>query len=163
MLPCGAALAARALVPARIRSTTAALAAVTATALIAALPLAYAATRPTFQSPKAPLAAWLEAHGLTYGLGSYDDGSTVTVLSGNRIQLQAVHVGARRIGRSHYEVREDWYFPAQHDATFAVANPAQHLPVSVVLRDFGKPAATYKVDNWTVMVYKKNLLRLVRV
>jgi hypothetical protein len=72
-------------------------------------------------------------------------------------------VGARRIARSHYEVRQDWYFPAQHDATFAVANAAQHLPVSVVLHNFGKPAATYKVDNWTIMVYKKNLLRLVRL
>ena len=163
VLPCGAALAARALVPARIRNTTAALAAVTATALIAALPLAYAATRPAFHSPKAPLAAWLQAHGLTYGLASYDDGATVTVLTGNRIQLQAVHVGAKRIGRSHYEVREDWYYPSQHDATFAVANAAQDLPVSVVLRNFGQPAATYKVDNWTIMVYKKNLLRLVGV
>jgi hypothetical protein len=162
VLPCGAALAARALVPARIRGTKAALASVTATALIAALPLAYAATRPAFQSPKAPLAAWLEAHRLTYGLGSYDDGATVTVLTGNRIQLQVVHVGARKIARSHYEVREDWYFPSQHDATFAVANAAQHLPVSVVVRNFGKPAATYKVGNWTIMVYKKNLLRRVR-
>jgi hypothetical protein len=161
VLPCGAALAARALVPARIRGTKAALASVTAAALIAALPLAYAATRPTFHSPKAPLAAWLEAHGLTYGLGSYDDGATVTVLTGNRTQLQVLHVGAGKLGRSHYEVRQDWYYPAQHDATFAVANPAQHLPVSVFLHHFGKPAATYKVDNWTVMVYKKNLLRLV--
>ena len=161
VLPCGAALAARALVPARIKSTTTALAAVTATALIAALPLAYAATRPAFQSPKAPLAAWLEAHRLTYGLGTYDDGATVTVLAGNRVQLQVLHVGYR-LGRSHYEVREDWYFPARHDATFAVANPAQRLPASLIRHDFGPPAATYKVDNWTVMVYKKNLLRLVR-
>jgi hypothetical protein len=161
VLPCGAALAARALVPARIRGTKAALASVTAAALIAALPLAYAATRPAYQSPKAPLAAWLEAHRLTYGLGTYDDGATVTVLTGNRIQLQVVHVGYR-LGRSHYEVREDWYFPAQHDATFAVASPAQRLPASLIRHDFGKPAATYKVDDWTVMVYKKNLLRLVR-
>jgi hypothetical protein len=160
VLPCGAALAARALVPARIKSTRAALAAVTATALIAALPLAYAATRPTFQPPKAPLAAWLEAHGLTYGLASYDDGSTVTVLTGNRIQLQAIHRGATSLGRSHYEVRQDWYFPSQHDATFAVAS-ARWLPASVVQHYFGKPAAAYKVGNWTVMVYKKNLLRLV--
>ena len=142
------------------QDTKAALAAVTATALIAALPLAYAATRPAFQSPKAPLAAWLEAHGLTYGLGTYDDGSTVTVLSANRVQLQVLHVGYR-LERSHYEVREDWYYPSRHDATFAVANPAQRLPASLILHDFGKPAATYKVDSWTIMVYQKNLLRLV--
>jgi hypothetical protein len=160
VLPCGAVLAAR-LVPGWIRGTRAAFATVAATALVAALPLAYAATRPTFQTTKAPLAAWLEAHGLTYGIGTYDDGPAVTVLSGNRVQLRALHVGYR-LGRSHYEVKQDWYFPAQYDATFAVANPAYHLPVSLIRHDFGPPAATYKVDNWTVMVYKKNLLRLVR-
>jgi hypothetical protein len=93
----------------------AAFASVTAAALIAALPLAYAATRPNFQPQKAPLAAWLEAHGLTYGVGSYDDGATVTVLTGNRIQLRVLHVGATSLGRSHYEVREDWYLSSQHD------------------------------------------------
>jgi hypothetical protein len=72
-----------------------------------------------------------------------------------------LHVGYR-LERSHYEVREDWYYPSQHDATFAVANPAQRLPASLILYDFGPPAATYKVDRWTVMVYQKNLLRLVR-
>jgi hypothetical protein len=160
VLPCSAVLAAR-LVPGLIRGTRAAFAWVTATALVAALPLAYAATRPVFHSPKAPLAAWLEAHGLTYGVGTYDDGSAVTVFSGDRVQILALHVGYR-LGRSHYEAKEGSYFPAQHDATFAVANPYYHLPASLIRHDFGPPAATYKVDNWTVMVYKKNLLRQVR-
>jgi len=160
VLPCSAVLAAR-LVPGLIRGTRAAFAWVTATALVAALPLAYAATRPVFHSPKAPLAAWLEAHGLTYGVGTYDDGSAVTVFSGDRVQILALHVGYR-LGRSHYEAKEGSYFPAQYDATFAVANPYYHLPASLIRHDFGPPAATYKVDNWTVMVYKKNLLRQVR-
>ncbi|HEX3513884.1 MAG TPA: hypothetical protein VHT26_07790 [Trebonia sp.] len=160
VLPCGAALAAR-LVPGLIKGTRAAVAAVTATALVAAVPLAYAATRPTFHSPKAPLAAWLEAHGLTYGVGTYDDAAILTVLTGNKVQLRPLHVGYR-LGRSHYEVKQDWYFPAQYDATFAVANPHYSLPASLIRHDFGPPAATYKVDSWTVMVYKKNLLRQLR-
>jgi hypothetical protein len=160
VLPCGAALAARALVPGRIRGTMVAFASVTAAALIAALPLAYAATRPNLQPPKAPLAAWLEAHGLTYGVGSYDDGAAVTVLTGNRVQLRVLHVGATLLGRSHYEVRDDWYLPSQHDANFAVASPAW-LPVSLLLHRFGQPAAIYTVDSWTVMVYKQNLLQLI--
>jgi hypothetical protein len=72
-----------------------------------------------------------------------------------------IHVGATSIGRSNYEVKQRWYFPSLHDATFAVANPAWRFPPSVVVHYFGKPAATYKVDSWTVMVYKKNLLRLL--
>ena len=38
----------------------------------------------------APLAAWLEAHGLTYGIAGYWDASIVTLQSGNRVQIRAV-------------------------------------------------------------------------
>jgi hypothetical protein len=53
--------------------------AVTATALAALVPLAAAATRPPLRPATAPLAAWLEAHGLTYGIAGYWDASVVTM------------------------------------------------------------------------------------
>ena len=90
VLPCGAVLAARALVPARIIGRSRAFAAVAATGLIALLPLAAAATRPPISPATAPLAAWLEAHGLTYGIAGYWDASIVTLQSGNRVQIRAV-------------------------------------------------------------------------
>lgn len=161
LLPCGAVLAARALVPARIRGTAAAFASVTAAALVAALPLAYAAARPSFQSPKAPLAAFLEAHHLTYGLGTYDDGPTVSVLSHDKVQLVPIHVGYSTLAPFTFEAKRQWYFSSQHDATFVVARPDLRLPPSIVVHHFGQPAATYKLDNWVIMVYKKNLLRLL--
>jgi hypothetical protein len=161
VLPCGALLASRALVPARIRSTTLAIAAVTAAAVVAVVPLAVAAVRPVHQSPKDPLVATLESHGLTYGLAIYDDGSTATVLSRNKVQLETLNVGATSLGRSHYEVKEDWYFPSLYYADYVVADPAQRLPPSVVILYFGEPTTTYKVGHLTIMVYKKNLLRLL--
>ena len=70
VLPCGAVLAARACVPGRIIGAARARAALAAAAVAALLPLAAAATRPP--SPAAaPLAAWLEARGLTYGIAGY--------------------------------------------------------------------------------------------
>jgi hypothetical protein len=163
LLPCGAVLAARALVPERIRGALPAIASAAVAALVVALPLAYAATRPNFPSAKAPLAAWLAAHGLTYGLSCPDDSSATALLTSNRVELRAVHIGAFTLGRSHFETKESWYFPSLHDATFAVANPGQNLPASVFLRYFGQPAATYQVDGWTVMVYRENLLTVLSV
>jgi hypothetical protein len=161
LLPSGAVLAARALTPARIGNARVAVAALAAVALAAALPLAYAATRPSFQPPKAPLAAFLEAHGLTYGLGTYDDGPTVTVLSHNKVQLFPIHVGATSLAPYTFEAKKQWYFPSLHDATFVVARPDLRLPPSLVLHYFGTPATTYRLDNWVIMVYRKNLLSLL--
>ncbi len=161
LLPSGAVLAARALTPARIARTRVAFAAIAAVALVAALPLAYAATRPSFQPPKAPLAAFLEAHRLTYGLGTYDDGPTVTVLSHNAVQLVPIHVGATTLAPYTFEAKRQWYSPALHDATFVVARPDLRTPPSLFLHYFGAPAATYRLDNWVIMVYRKNLLSLL--
>ncbi|MGH3281394.1 MAG: hypothetical protein ACRDNW_19970, partial [Trebonia sp.] len=154
-----AALAARALVPARFKGTKSAFASVAAAGLIAALPWAYAAARPTFKQPEAPLAAWLQAHGLHYGLGSYGDGSTITVLTHGKVKLRVAHVGATSFGRSHYEVREDWYFPSRYDATFVVADPSARLSEALIVHRWGKPFKTYQVDGRAVLVYHKNLLQ----
>jgi hypothetical protein len=159
LLPSGAVLAARALTPARIERTRLAFAALAAVALAATLPLAYAATRPSYQPPKAPLVAFLEAHGLTYGLGTYDDGPTVTVLSHNKVQLFPVHVGASTLAPYTFEAKKQWYSPALHDATFVVARPDLRAPISVFLHQFGPPVKTYRLDDWVIMVYQKNLLR----
>jgi hypothetical protein len=84
VVSCGTVLAARALVPARITGMSRAFAAVAATGLIALLSLAAAATRPPMSPASAPLAAWLEAHGLRYGIAGYWDASIVTLQSGSR-------------------------------------------------------------------------------
>ena len=157
VLPCGAVLAARALVPARITSTSRALAAVAATGLIALLPLATAATRPPASPASAPLAAWLEAHGLRYGIAGYWDASIVTLQSGNRVQIRAVDL-YRHLYVPGWETNTLWYDASRYDATFAVADSHGRYPAARFEYFLGKPAATYRVAGWLVLVYRANLL-----
>ena len=86
VLPCGAVLAARACVPSRIVGAWRAPVAIAAVAVVALVPLAAAATRSPATPAAARLSTWLEAHGLTYGIGGYWDASAVTVQSGDRVQ-----------------------------------------------------------------------------
>jgi hypothetical protein len=157
VLPCGAVLAARALVPARITGMPRALAAAAATGLIALLPLATAATRPPASPASAPLAAWLEAHGLRYGIAGYWDASIVTLQSGNRVQIRAVDL-YRHIYVPGWETNTLWYDASRYDATFAVADSHGRYPAARFEHFLGKPAATYRVAGWLVLVYRANLL-----
>jgi hypothetical protein len=162
VLPCGAVLAARALVPARITGMSRAFAAVAATGLIALLPLAAAATRPPMSPASAPLAAWLEAHGLTYGIAGYWDASIVTLQSGNRVQIRAVDLyPGLNIYAPDWETNALWYNASRYDATFVVADYHGLYPAAYFEHFFGKPAATYRVASWFVLVYRTNLLRRI--
>jgi hypothetical protein len=161
VLPCGAVLAARALVPARIANMVTAFVAVAATALAAVLPLAFAASAPLDKPYVAPLTAWLEAHHLSYGLAQYWQTSAATLQSGGRVQIRTVGTG-KKVTASGYEVKTSWYDPSLHDATFVVVDLYdKKLPPATYERFFGKPAATYRVSFYLVMVYRTNLLRLL--
>ena len=165
---CGAVLAARALVPARITGMSRAFAAVAATGLIALLSLATAATRPPASPASAPLAAWLEAHGLRYGIAGYWDASIVTLQSGSRVQIRAVdlyrnidgHPGLK-IYAPGWESNDLWYNASRYDATFAVADSHGSYPAAGFEHVLGKPAATFWVASWLVLVYRANLLQRI--
>jgi hypothetical protein len=162
VLPCGAVLAARACVPARITGVPQAFLTVTATALAALLPLAAAATRPPMTPPTAPLAAWLEAHGLTYGIAGYFDASIVTMQSGNRVRIRSVNLTRNsKVDAAIYETNALWYDASRYDATFVVAHRSGSYTVAEFEQDLGRPAATYQVESWYVLVYRTNLLRQV--
>ena len=163
VLPCGAVLAARACVPARITGRITGMPrtflAVTATALAALVPLAAAATRPPLRPATAPLAAWLEAHGLTYGIAGYWDASVVTMQSGDRVQIRAVDLKYKKILIPYWETNALWYSASRYDARFVVADG--HLgkyPAATFERHFGRPVATYRVASWFVLIYRTNLL-----
>jgi hypothetical protein len=158
VLPCGAVLAARALVPARITGTPRAFAAVAAAGLIALLPLTAAATRPPMRPAVAPLAAFLEAHGLTYGIAGYWDASVVTLQSGNRVKVRTVDVWGK-IEAAGWESNALWFNPAKYDATFAVANYYGEYSAARFEHFLGKPAAAYRVAGLWVLIYRTNLLR----
>ena len=105
----------------------------------------------------APLAAWLEAHGLKYGIAGYWDASIVTLQSGNRVQIRAVDL-YRHLYVPGWETNTLWYDASRHDATFAVADSHGRYPAASFEHFLGKPAATYRVAGWLVLVYRANLL-----
>jgi len=185
VLPCGAVLAARACVPAGVLDAQQARLAAAAVGLAAVLPLtAAAATLPPVTAPAVPLAAWLEAHGLRYGIAGYWDASAVTLQSGGKIQVRAVVStkgqaltaaeaaepagqfgqlwGPGKIRPFYWETKPDWYHAAAHDATFVIANgqfpDSAPLTSAEVQYAFGRPAAVYQVAGRAIMIYRTNLL-----
>jgi hypothetical protein len=161
VLPFGAVLAARACVPARPADARSGRMALAAAALAALLPLTAAATLPPVTQNAVPVAAWLEAHGLTYGIAGYWDASAVTVQSGNRVQVRAVVQPDGRITPYGWETKPSWYDPSQHDATFVIGYPnsdPSDLTVAEAEQNFGRPTAIYQVAGRVILVYEKNLL-----
>ena len=162
VLPFGAVLAARACVPARITDVWRARAVLAAAALAALLPWSAAATVPPVVPTAVPVAAWLEAHGLTYGIAGYWDASAVTVQSGNRVQVRAVVLPHDRIVPYGWETKPSWYDSSQHDATFVIgysSSAGGNITPAIAERNFGRPAAVYQVAGRVILVYQKNLLK----
>ena len=110
------------------------------------------------------LATWLTQHHLSYGLSNYYAASLLSVDSGGSMVVPL----NRRNGQlvlSPWNSQASWYDPAQHDATFFVANQKQDCPPddaaaweAAARSAFGPPAATYSVAGAEVMVWHHNLL-----
>jgi len=174
IVPFGAALAARVLVPAAqakaaapapARIRRARLAALVAGAAVLAgytAGFGYELTRPSQPPSNYGLASWLYDHHLTYGLGGYWTGSSITVNSGQRVQVRAL---------MQYTFKPDlwmsnagWYNPRLHRANFVIldskpGNFSHWEPYLLIKRYFGTPARTYHVGTYTIMVWHRNLLR----
>lgn len=183
VLPCGAVLAARACLPGRMVGTVRTWLAMAAAAVIALLPLASAATVPPATPAFAPLAAWLEAHGLKYGIAGYPDASAVTVQSGDAVQVRAINgppVGGKYLVITAWETDSYWYSPSLHDATFVIVDliarppnmPAgvferhllrqSHIPAAVYEHYLGRPVAVHQVGRQLILIYQKNLLNQIK-
>jgi hypothetical protein len=163
VLPCGAALAARALVPARITRAPVAVAAIVVTALAAVLPLASAAKRPLDVPVTTQLTAWLEAHHLQYGLAGYWDADSATVESGDKVMIHDIDLRkGGGLALPGYEASKFWYDPSRHDARFVVAQARGQYPVSAFVGYFGRPASSHRVGNYVILVYRKNLLSMFK-
>jgi hypothetical protein len=161
VLPCGAVLAARACVPGRVADWPRAREVVAVAALVALLPLAAATTLPSAPPAAAPLAAWLKAHGLTYGIAGYWESSAVTLQSGNQVQVRAVVRRHDQVAAYYWESRPDWYDVSRHDATFVITDAyvnSNTLTSAFAERYFGRPAAVYRVARYKILVYRTNLL-----
>ena len=121
----------------------------------------YELAQPSAPPANTSLASWLEAHHLTYGLSGYWTSSSVTVDSGNRVQVRALMQYTMK--RDLWMSNIDWYNPKLHYANFIVLDSRpgfmQHWePRALVRKYFGRPARVYHTGPYTVMVWNRNLL-----
>jgi hypothetical protein len=172
VLPFSAALAGRQLGP-RVASL-ARPAATWATAVLALVCAGYLAglgreiVQPVPPTPAQRLAAWLETYHLTNGVSGYWESNVVTLTSGNQVRVRLVQTGHGlfTLGGSAASVltpgvREDdsaWYDPARATVNFVLLYPGSAVfpgftDRAVALATFGKPARTYRVDGFTVLVW----------
>ena len=163
IVPMGAVLAARALVPERLTSRVAVLAACGLAGVAALVPMSLSAARPlTRPTSAAVLSTWLSAHGLHYGLGNYWNASGVTVQSGNQVQVRTIQTTGREMTSYAWESDDSWYDPAEHYANFVIVSPNATPSLANVIRVFGRPVSTNLVSGDKILIYKKNLLPLVK-
>ncbi|HUJ08239.1 MAG TPA: hypothetical protein VLX31_19220 [Streptosporangiaceae bacterium] len=171
VLPFGAILAARACVPGRIADVSRRRLATAAVGVAVLLPLAAEAVLPPATLAAAPLASWLEAHGLRYGVAGYWDASAITVQSGDQVRVRAVSVtsfmGPTRLGAQDWETDASWYNPSLHYANFVVADLSHtyaddNVPWGLFEKYFGRPVSMHRVAGRVILIYRRNLLRQVR-
>jgi hypothetical protein len=158
LLPIGAVLAGRLLASRLIDARLVpALAAVLA---CYGLFLAHNASRPAPFSPNQRVAAWLAARHLRYGLASYWEASSVTVDSGGYVEVRPVRTAGDQLVLTHWNAAASWYDPRLHDARFVIFRHCTGcLSLSGLRGAFGPPAGVYRVVNYLVLVWHKNLLR----
>jgi len=173
IVPFGAALAARVLVrtvkQARTRSPARRLRLAAWAAGIVVLAgytagFGYELTQPSAPPANTPLASWLEAHHLSYGLSGYWTSSSVTVDSGDRVQVRALMQYTMR--RDLWMSNINWYNPKLHYANFIVLDSqpgyfSHWEPRALIKKYFGTPARTYHTGPYTIMVWNRNLLKSI--
>jgi hypothetical protein len=146
------------------RTTRATVAGVLAAAALGLLCcLGYAAAQPATPSRDAPIADWLLEHHLTSGLSGYWNANITTLITGGKVHLAPLTNG----GKYGYlwVAKESWFNPRVSYANFIVTTTEQQggndVPLKDVLAWYGKPAKSYQVDQYTVVVYNRNVLENV--
>jgi len=161
--PFGAALAARMLTGLRIRARVRAVAYGVGVVVLAGYVagLMHEAVQPASPPAYAPLASWLQAHHLRYGLGGYWESSIITVQTDGQVTVRALLKDT--VGPDLWLAKPEWYDPATQRANFIVLSSTPGFtsnwePRALISKYFGHPARTYNFGPYTVMVWNKNLL-----
>ena len=161
VLPFGAVLAGRLLAGEAVKARLVSAAAVVLACYVAALGFATA-------QPAAPvgrnqaLADWLVAHHLDTGLGVYTEDNITTLDSGGRLLLITASWEPTGAAPRAYQSEASWYDPRLHYANFvvntSVDGPRSDIPYRDLRAAFGRPAVTYHVGPFYILVWHKNLL-----
>jgi hypothetical protein len=176
VLPFGAVLAGRmvprqlARLPRRLKPALACASAAVLACYLAAL--GYGAAQPSVPDNEQAVIPWLEAHHLTYGLGTYAESNLITMDSGGRVTIRDVAWHSDGDLPRHFETKSSWDDPRYNFANFILTNSADHWGmdggpnrlVSMIPRSAiaalhaGPPAHVYHYKTFTIMVWNHNLL-----
>ena len=129
--------------------------------------LGYELSQPPVPAQNQQLTSWLAARHLHTGLSSYWESNVVTLTSGDQVQIRTVSVSGGRLTASHLESRAQWYDPRLATANFVVLFPGVpgyggFTNERAVLATFGRPARSYRVGSYTVLIWHRNLLSELR-
>jgi hypothetical protein len=124
-------------------------------------------SQPPVAAQNQQLTTWLTTRHLHTGLSGYWASNVVTLTSGDQVQIRQVVPHGGLLGPSAFESKPGWYDPALSTANFVVLSPAiAGYPgfslERAALATFGKPARTYHVGSYTVLVWNSNLLSDLR-
>jgi hypothetical protein len=125
--------------------------------------LAREISQPSVAAQNQQIASWLAARHLHTGLSGYWESNVVTLTSGDRVQIRTVALSGGRLIPSTLESKAEWYDPDRNTANFVVLFPGVagypgFTQKQAVLATFGKPARTYQVGSYTILVWNSNLL-----
>ena len=126
--------------------------------------LGYAAAQPMQQPRDAPLADWLAAHNLTSGLSGYWNANITTLVTGGKVHLAPL-ISDGAYGYL-WVAKEDWFKPAVSSANFIVTTTqpvgsGSDVDLSEARAWYGKPAKIYQFQEYSILVYDRNLLENV--
>jgi hypothetical protein len=123
--------------------------------------LAHDVVQPASPPAFAPVASWLQAHHLRYGLGGYWESSIVTVQTDGQVKVRALLKPT--LAPDLWLAKPAWYDPAGPQANFVVLSSTPGFmnnwePRALISKYFGRPAGVYNFGPYTVMVWNRNLL-----
>ncbi|HTU75392.1 MAG TPA: hypothetical protein VMG38_17910 [Trebonia sp.] len=134
---------------------------------------AYELRQPRLPAQNAQLATWLQDHDLHYGLSGYWAANIVTLST--QQQVRVLPLNRTKQGKfvvATQLVKRAWFDPRQSTANFVVLFPSYKglepftgftglvgfSYEANALATFGKPARTYHFEQYTILVWNKNLL-----
>jgi uncharacterized membrane protein YwzB len=165
LLPIGAVLAGRVLGSKVLKAGLGP--AIAAFVTACAVMLAGNAMAPSQVNVNEKVAVWLQQHHLKYGLAGFWNASSVTVETGNAVQVRPVRTYQDSVVTTNFQSDSTWYDPTHHYANFVIwtlNNFCGDICLTRAgLRSLGQPARTVIVGDYVVMIYHRNLLPITEV
>ncbi len=127
---------------------------------INATTLALPLTRPAPSVSELPVIAFLQAHHLHSGLGSFWLSANMTVQSNGQIQMHQVRVIHGKITAYHWLAAQGWFAPSSLEDTNFLMYRQNDKPeefYQAALRSFGQPTQVYTLQDIIILTWNHSI------